>query len=460
MKLLRKALEEGIEPTVTSPEPASIAEGNQPNNTETNVIMSGPLGQAYTQALAIAFSKPEIVEGAPVTTETVSEATALESQANDAIMAAGAINAFHGSDADAIEDPQALIYGVKADSVNDQTIVDVVEQMTQFEINQPEEFIVVVDATDMVQNSGEDTPAYAEAYMSQPINDANLEKSAVIPVLESMVVRMGGRVVYSLKQAIECLSNIEHEEVIPGVEEVPVEVIPAEQIENPEAIAPAGTDVSEPAESTEVTISVESYDEEETLHDQLKKLQAQIEGSSPEQVNKTSMLKSIVAMLSLESEKGGKKKDEKKKKENPKAKLNRAKAVLQELLPSIKDSSQRAKIHYAMGIIGSAQKDIPMNLAKESLSLEGQSGWGTFFKILSDVLDTARVQSIINNLKQSKRDLESLEGRVRRGAATDNQIVNQCDFSAKAEAKGLSLIDELMTELRKLQTEGKKLAKK
>lgn len=305
MSLLRKALEgELITPPTTVAEPATpaLTEGNQPNNTEATVVMSGPLGQAYTQALAIAFAKPEVT-GQEEAVSTVTEATAMESQANDAIMTASAINAVTGSEADTIENPEALIYGVSAQQIDEQTIVDVATQMSEFELEQPEEFVVVVDATDMAQKAdlkAEDPTQQienADVYLTQPVNDANLEKVELLPVLESLVVRMGGRVVYSLKQALECITELRtevveeteikepageaiaeagasvsepaapvgeieapketttsEEKTEAGVEEVKEVPAKVEELPVPDAIAPAGADVSEPAKSTEVAM--------------------------------------------------------------------------------------------------------------------------------------------------------------------------------------------------------------
>ena len=338
MSLFRKALEGEL---IANAEGANVDTGSaaaaadQTRPTETTVIMTGPLSQAYTQALAITFAKPVIEEKEPGT-----ETTALESQANDAIMEAGALKVVTGSEADTIQNPDALIYGVSAQQLGDDTIVDVAKRISEFELQQPEEFIVVIDATemasitdnkatDLTESSGVSNTYQASASTGEPSTDTKddvVVSTSNLPVLESLVVGMGGRVVYSLKQALECIAELRKEEVI----EVPVV--------NPtgEPIAEAGASDTEPAKPTEEVVPPEE-------------VAAPAEEVSAG-VNEVPDPESAIA---LEADKG-----DKKKKEHPKSKLNRAKNLISGVIPNIKETALRAELHHAIGIILSAVKDI------------------------------------------------------------------------------------------------------
>lgn len=360
MSLLRKALEGDQETpptTVADPATPALTEGNQPNNQEATVVMSGPLGQAYTQALAVAFAKPttdELAEGK--TTTAVSE-VAMESQANDAIMAAGAINAITGDEANAIEDPQALIYGVSAANLDEKAVVDIASEISQFELDSPEEFIVVVDATDMAQQADAgsvdqtEQSENADQYLTQPVNEANLEKANLLPVLESMVTAMGGRVVYSLKQALESIAELQAIESPETVE-----------IEEPtgEAIAEPGASVSEPAaEVGEIEPPKDlnaPAEEVKTGVEELPESKEKIEALPVPDAIAPAGTEVTEPAVALEAAKPGKK--DGKKKEDPKAKLNRAKNIINRVLAKLSDKEQRAELHHAVGIIGSAQKDM------------------------------------------------------------------------------------------------------
>lgn len=340
MSLLRKALEGELETpptTVAEPPTPTPNEGNQPNNTDATVIMSGPLGQVYTQALAVAFAKTEPAEPTPTQQPDV----ALESQANDAIMAETAFKTVIEEEAEAIENPDALIYGVSAAKVEPSTIVEVATQMSQFEIDQPEEFIVVVDATDMSINPTENTGT--EEYLSQPVNDANLAKSELLPVLESMVASMGGRVVYSLKEALECISQLSADEVSTGVEEIPVPETEVHELPTPEPVAEVG--------------SSETVDPGQDP--------ANVDDGTPQDAE-------VNVEVSLEAEKGGKKKaGEKKAKpyEATSSKLTRAVGMINGVMGNIKETKVRAELHHAVGVILSAKRDV-VNSKSSKVALE------------------------------------------------------------------------------------------
>lgn len=429
MSLLRKALEGETETpptTVADPAEPTPNEGNQPNNETTTVVMTGPLSQVYTQALAIAFAKPTPEQVEAGQEQQVVAEVALESQANDAIMAAGAFNAVHGAAADAVDNPEALIYGVSAQDIDEDTIVDVATQMSQFELDSPEEFIVVVDATDMAAkiDGGEDPTnniGNAEELITQPVNNINLESARLLPVLESMVVRMGGRVVYSLKQAMECISELQAEAAEEnGMVELPPEEAPEpEVIEPPEAIAPAGTEITEAAEPEPVAPSEPA----------------------------------------LESAKGGKKDDKKdsKKYEKTTSKLSRAVTMINGQMSKISDSAVRAELHHAVGIVMSAKKDILFAKGKK-VALEGQkSGWQVLLEALGEALDPTTVRNVLANLTRSKTTLESLEGAVRKGTATDEKIISACTTTATAIKYGVDLIEAQQKQLKNAKSQVSKL---
>ena len=465
MSLLRKALEGDLEtPPTTVAEPATPTpnDGNQPNNEQSSVVMSGPLGQVYTQALAIAFAKPApeaAVEGD--IQQTVTE-VALESQANDAIMAASAINAVTGAEADALEDPEALIYGVSAQHLDEATVTDVATQMSQFELDQPEEFIVVIDATDMAQDvvAGVDQSEHvqnAEEYLTQPVNDANLEKSELIPVLESMVVAMGGRVVYSLRQALECIEELRSEE--PKVIEIDMPAgdpiaeagesvsEPAAEVKDAELAAP--TEVKAPAEE-----KVDGVVEEKPAVEKVKEV------AGPDSIAEAGSQETAPdTPIALESAKGGKKpaKKDDKKKEDPASKLNRAKNLINGQMSKIKDSAVRAELHHAVGIILSAQRDISGKKALEALALEGKSGWMILLEAIGEALDPTTVRNVLNGLSKTKTSLEDLEGQVRRGAASDEKIISTCTTGVTAIKRGVDLIEEQQKQLKNAKTQVSKL---
>jgi hypothetical protein len=102
------------------------------------IVMKGPLGQAMTNALNVAYAKTD-----PVTGEATTDGAALESQAQDVTVMSKLINAVNNSD-----DPDVKngveIYAVSETDIEPDTVVDVVNDM---EDSKAGEFVVIADAS-------------------------------------------------------------------------------------------------------------------------------------------------------------------------------------------------------------------------------------------------------------------------------------------------------------------------
>lgn len=205
------------------------------------VVLSGPLSEVYTQALNQVLAKPDPLqvdpeeegqnggdgkgegepdqptgEGKPalenedgsVTPPAGSEGEgtekepaegeakpegenkpATESQQQDVTMLQQLSLAIsNGKEVGVQDDPEYTIYGVSASDVRPETIVDVAEEMAQ--MDKPEEFVLVVDATQPGANGAEDS----------------LPQERVVELteaLESLVVRQGGKVYKNLRSCLE-----------------------------------------------------------------------------------------------------------------------------------------------------------------------------------------------------------------------------------------------------------------
>lgn len=92
------------------------------------VVMTGPLSDVYTNALNVALDKADN-----------KEQLAIESQANDALMAA---NMVEGSK------PNTVVYGVDISNINKDNVSDVVSIVAN-EHPYADEFIMAIDCTNM-----------------------------------------------------------------------------------------------------------------------------------------------------------------------------------------------------------------------------------------------------------------------------------------------------------------------
>lgn len=102
------------------------------------IVMKGPLGQAMTNALNVAYAKAD-----PVTGEAQVEGAALESQAQDVTVMSKLINAVNTTDDQDIKDG-VEIYAVSEDDIEPDTVVDVVNEMDDSKAG---EFVVIADAS-------------------------------------------------------------------------------------------------------------------------------------------------------------------------------------------------------------------------------------------------------------------------------------------------------------------------
>lgn len=179
MNLLRRAL-------------SSDGMVEDPQEEQPAIELKGPLGEVYTKALNIAFAKPDEATGRPV----------LESQANDALMQSNLVKIATQLDTFDQSNPNTTIYGVSKSEVAQDDVVEVAKQLASTE-TKPEDFILVVDATKMASNP-EDLNSLDE-YVVDTIVDPQIEGTEFAPVLESMVIAYGGKVVYSLEEAFGAL---------------------------------------------------------------------------------------------------------------------------------------------------------------------------------------------------------------------------------------------------------------
>lgn len=102
------------------------------------IVMKGPLGQAMTNALNVAYAKAD-----PVTGEAQVEGSALESQAQDVTVMSKLINAINTTDDQDVKNG-VEIYAVSEDDIEPDTVVDVVNQMDNSKAG---ELVVIADAS-------------------------------------------------------------------------------------------------------------------------------------------------------------------------------------------------------------------------------------------------------------------------------------------------------------------------
>lgn len=154
-------------------------ENEEAGDEEKTVVMQGPLADVYKKALDIAYAKPDPVTGEP--------AIATESQAIDAMVAKALAEAI--SKQQEGDTPRRLtVYGVSKIKVGQSDIVNVAKTFADENTN-PDDFFVVIDATTPSVNGsvGGETQEYIEYG----------------PVLESMVLKMGGKLFHSLEELVE-----------------------------------------------------------------------------------------------------------------------------------------------------------------------------------------------------------------------------------------------------------------
>jgi len=102
------------------------------------IVMKGPLGQAMTNALNVAYAKTD-----PVTGEATTDGAAMESQAQDVTVMSKLINAVNNSD-DADVKNGVEIYAVSENDIEADTVVDVVSDMDESKAG---EFVVIADVS-------------------------------------------------------------------------------------------------------------------------------------------------------------------------------------------------------------------------------------------------------------------------------------------------------------------------
>jgi threonine synthase len=168
-KLFRLALED-----------EAVAQGAEPT-----VSLIGPLSEAYTQALAVAYDNTN-----PLVTDMPQEepAVATESQAIDVSMMAklSRMLSAAGNEATPTDNFQT-VYGVAKSAVNEKTVVEVTRELAEkSEDDRKDDFIMIVDAT-------------------APVADGVEVRADLISALESMVKCHGGKVYSSLEEFAKTL---------------------------------------------------------------------------------------------------------------------------------------------------------------------------------------------------------------------------------------------------------------
>lgn len=113
-------------------------EGEQEEQT---IAMKGPLGEAMTKGLNIAYAKQDEVTG-----EAKVDGAALESEQQDVTIMNRLINAVNGSEDEDLENG-VDIYAVAEQDVTPDTVVDVSNEMDDNEGGDDREFVVVADAS-------------------------------------------------------------------------------------------------------------------------------------------------------------------------------------------------------------------------------------------------------------------------------------------------------------------------
>lgn len=162
----------------------SSIDPNTIDTANTTVHLIGPLSEAYTQALAVAFNSENTEANADGNT-----VVSVESQAIDiATMAklSRMLNTISNNNS-APTDNFQKVYGVAKTDVNEQTVVDVTHELAEASDNgRKDEFIMIVDAT-------APTPSGVEV------------RSDLISTLESLVHCHGGKVFSSLEEFAKSL---------------------------------------------------------------------------------------------------------------------------------------------------------------------------------------------------------------------------------------------------------------
>lgn len=101
------------------------------------IVMKGPLGQAMTNALNVAYAKVD-----PVTGKATVDGAAMESQAQDVTVMSKLINAVNTTDDEDVKNG-VEIYAVSENDIEPDTVVDVINEQ---EASNAGEFVVIADA--------------------------------------------------------------------------------------------------------------------------------------------------------------------------------------------------------------------------------------------------------------------------------------------------------------------------
>lgn len=160
MKLLRQALE-----TVEASEPV-----------DATVVMRGPLSEVYAQALNIAYAKnPPVAE----------EQAVMESAAIDVTLAKKLPRMVINGDFPQPPKPVHTLYAISKDSVNENTLIEVSQELVANPPNGERDFICIVDGS--VSNTSGDKAGLPETRVAQ-----------LTSAMESLVTAYGGKVFTSL----------------------------------------------------------------------------------------------------------------------------------------------------------------------------------------------------------------------------------------------------------------------
>jgi hypothetical protein len=184
--LLKMALEGelGNPQDVTSGKPTA-AEGGEKELVE----LKGPLSLQFAEALAQLYNKRK--SDHEEDTQEEASSTALESQANDALMLQELADNIRILNQDEESDNSTTIYGVDATDVKPEDVVEVSQDLAQFGEEETPDYVVVMNA-DLPSVDGQGGVANAVPEVNQ-----------FGKALEAMCERRGVKVYYSLEQLSE-----------------------------------------------------------------------------------------------------------------------------------------------------------------------------------------------------------------------------------------------------------------
>lgn len=168
-----------------------------------SVELKGPLAVQLQEALAQVYNKHNLDRNEEAQEEEANPmAVSVESQANDAIMQQEADDAMRILGQAEEKDSSTTVYGVDAKDVKPEDIVEVSQDLAKFGENEEPDYVVVMDA-DLPSENGQGGGENA-----QP------ELGVLAKSLESMCLKRGARVYFSLESYLNAEGDDEYLKVV------------------------------------------------------------------------------------------------------------------------------------------------------------------------------------------------------------------------------------------------------